>query len=175
MKACTLSRKTGYPQWREWLAKEDQSGGAILDLLSHDIDQALKLFGQPDSVSAVSQGEVDTMVGSLHYARGFEVKIEGGWFPADVPFSAGFHIASENAALFLQAGELKLQLADGEHTVDQPRSDEYRDEIHYFIECCRDNVTPAHCPPEDSARAVHIATLLRRSREQNGKEVSCET
>jgi predicted dehydrogenase len=44
--SCTMQRKTGFPKWGEWLGREECSGGAILDLLIHDIDQALKLFGK---------------------------------------------------------------------------------------------------------------------------------
>jgi predicted dehydrogenase len=87
---CKFERKTGYPQWSSWLADEKSSGGAILDLLSHDIDQALKLFGPPATVSAVSLGAVDTMLAKLLYSSGLVVEIEGGWYPPERPFSAGF-------------------------------------------------------------------------------------
>ena len=49
------------PQWSEWLAQKECSGGAVLDLLIHDIDQAVMLFGAPRAVSAVSDGEIDTI------------------------------------------------------------------------------------------------------------------
>jgi predicted dehydrogenase len=42
VRACAMQRRTGYPQWSSWLSSEQSSGGAILDFLSHDIDQALK-------------------------------------------------------------------------------------------------------------------------------------
>jgi len=174
VEACTMYRKAGYPQWSEWLSKEEQSGGAILDLLSHDIDQALKLFGQPASVSAVSNGEIDTMLGTLHYANGLEVKIEGGWFTPEVPFSAGFQITGKDAALTLQDGKLNLYLSSGEQPVEIPEHDEYLDEVSYFVECCRKNVAPELCPPSESAQAVRISNLLKASRQLNGKEVSCE-
>jgi predicted dehydrogenase len=171
--ACTLSRRTGYPQWSDWLSKEGSSGGAILDLLSHDIDQALQMFGVPKSVSAVSQGEIDTMVGTLHYG-GLDVTIKGGWFAPEVPFSAGFQITAKNAALSLEEGKLTLRLPDGEQVVEVPATDNYLEEVRYFVECCRDNVFPERCSPRESAQAVRVANLLKVSREQDGKEVLCE-
>ncbi len=174
VKACTMSRATGYPQWSNWLSRGEQSGGAILDLLSHDIDQALKLFGHPTSVSAVAQGEIDTMRGKLHYANGLEVLIEGGWFAPEVPFSAGFEIAGSEETLSLQKEKLTLHLPFGEQSVEIPEHDAYLDELTYFIECCRNNVAPELCSPLESAQAVRFANLLRTSREQNGKEISCE-
>ncbi|MCU1324381.1 MAG: putative dehydrogenase [Acidobacteriaceae bacterium] len=174
LKSCTLSRKTGYPKWSEWLSKEEQSGGAILDLLSHDIDQALSWFGQPVSVRAVSQGEIDTMRGTLHYADGFEVKIEGGWFAPEVPFSAGFEIAGQESTLSFQEGKLQQLLPSGSQPVTLPENDEYLDEVAYFIECCEKNRAPELCPPSESAQAVRVANLLKASREQNGKDVPCK-
>jgi len=172
--ACRLSRRTGYPQWSEWLSKEGSSGGAILDLLSHDIDQALQMFGVPESVSAVSHGEIDTMVGTLHYAGGLDVKIEGGWFAPEIPFSAGFQVTAKDAALSFEEGKLTLQLPGGDQVVEVPATDDYLDEVRYFVECCRGNVFPERCSPSESAEAVRVANLLKVSREQDGKEVLCE-
>ncbi len=90
--SCTLQRKTGYPKWGEWLGREECSGGAILDLMIHDIDQALKLFGKPDTVRAMSDGQIDTMQGHLRYVDGLEVQLAGGWYEEGRPFSAGFQI-----------------------------------------------------------------------------------
>jgi predicted dehydrogenase len=173
VKACTMQRKTGYPQWSEWLSNEKYSGGAILDLLSHDIDQALKLFGQPDTISAVSDGEIDTMRGTLHYSSGLQVKIEGGWYTPELPFSAGFKITGNDATLTLEEGKLKLILNGLEQSIDIPEHQEYLDQMAYFIECCRTNTAPELCPPAESAQAVKLATLLKASRDQNGKELSC--
>jgi predicted dehydrogenase len=174
VRACTLRRKTGYPQWSEWLANESSSGGAILDLLSHDIDQALKLFGQPNTVSAVSDGEIDTMLGTLRYSDGLEVRIEGGWYTPELPFSAGFEIKGKDVALIFNDGKLQLDLNGMEQSIDIPKHQEYLDQIAYFIECCRKNAAPDLCPPSDSAQAVRVATLLKASRDENGKELSCE-
>ncbi len=42
----------GLPGWGPWLLRPEESGGAMLDLLVHDFDQALLLFGVPESVTA---------------------------------------------------------------------------------------------------------------------------
>ena len=92
--AATLTRSTGYPGWGGWLAQAEQSGGAILDLLCHDVDIALALFGQPQRVSAVSDGAVDTMHATLHYEDNLDVKVIGGWREPEVEFSQSFEIAT---------------------------------------------------------------------------------
>ncbi len=174
LKSVTLVRQTGFPQWSEWLSNETCSGGAILDLLSHDIDQALKLFGSPSSVTATSVGQVDTMLGTLRFEDGLKVRIEGGWYEPELPFSAGFAIESDNTRLILKDGILQVERNSGIEIVALPEPLEYVEQIAYFIDCCRRNLQPELCPPAESAAAVRIANLLRMSREQNGKELVCE-
>lgn len=173
VKACTMKRSTGYPRWSEWLSKEEYSGGAILDLLIHDIDQALKLFGQPSTVSAVSDGEIDTMQGALRYGNGLKVQIEGGWYPPEVPFASSFQIEGKDAALIFEEGKLRLNLSGKEQSVDISEHMEYLRQITYFVECCRNNIAPELCLPAESAQAVRLANLLKASRDQNGRELSC--
>jgi len=171
--SCTLERKAGYPTWSDWLGREESSGGAILDLLIHDIDQALKLFGLPSAVAAVSDGEIDTMQGTLRYANGLEVRVEGGWYPGERPFSAGFRISGEDAALSLEGGKLHLTVSGREQLVDLPAEAEYTEQMSNFLECCEKNAAPRLCPPGESAQAVRVANLFRASRSENGKELPC--
>ena len=97
-------RRCGVPDWSGWLSDEARSGGAILDLLVHDIDQALHLFGMPDSVSAGSLGPVDTLDASLYYSDGSSVSIQGGWYRAGEPFAMGFHVTTGEGGLDLKDG-----------------------------------------------------------------------
>jgi len=174
VKSAALRRKSGYPQWSEWLSNEQQSGGAILDMLCHDIDQALKLFGRPVAASAASHGGIDTMSGILRYDDGLEVRIEGGWYETGLPFSASFEIAGEDAALTLEAGTLRRTRDGRAEPVEMPEALEYREQLAYFLECCRENTPPALCLPAESAEAVRVANLLRESRALGGKEISCQ-
>ncbi len=157
----------------EWLSKEECRGGAILDLLIHDIDQALSLFGQPSTVRAVSDGEIDTVQGTLQYANGLKVQIEGGWYTPEVPFSSSFHIQGEDAALVFEERKLRMNLSGEEQSIAIPERSEYLEQMTYFVECCRNNKAPELCLPSESAEAVRLATLLKASRDQNGRELSC--
>ena len=158
------------PGWSKWLTDETRSGGALMDLLIHDIDQVLLQFGVPARVSAQSLGEADTARIAFEYGGGLKVHIEGGWFPPPLPFAMGFEVEA--------AGERLRFDSDGLHQGDRalvvPKADAYAAEIAYFVECCRENRAPVKCRPEDSARAVKMALLLRQSREENGKWQTCE-
>jgi predicted dehydrogenase len=169
--ACTLQRSTGYPQWSQWLGKKEVSGGAVLDLLSHDLDQVLQWFGDPQGVSAVTIGEVDTMRAAMRYSDGLQVVVEGGWMPPEVAFSASYTIETKDSKLVLKDGKLHLTRNGETHEVEQPEQDAYFDEIAYFVQCCRKAELPAMCLPADSAKAVKLALLLEQSKEENGREL----
>jgi predicted dehydrogenase len=173
---CVLRRSTGYPQWGSWLIQEERSGGAILDLLSHDLDQALNLFGKPRSVRAHSLGPVDTMRGTLRYDDGLEVEVEGGWFPSDAPFSASFEIQAKDTLLTFRDNVLSRKEGGREaHAIEIPEHDPYFDEIAYFIDCCRRNAAPTLCLPTESAQAVELSLQLKASRDADGKELIWNT
>lgn len=171
LESCTLRRTTGYPQWSPWLADRAQSGGAILDLLSHDLDQVLAWFGPPGGLSAVTLGEVDTVRATLLYPGGPCVVVEGGWLGPDTPFAQSFCLEAEAATLTFAEGELRRTHAAVSERIDLPAQDAYAEEIAYFLDCCQTGAVPSLCPPAASADAVRLATLVYRSREQNGKEL----
>jgi predicted dehydrogenase len=169
---CVLQRSTGFPGWGGWLGNEQRSGGAILDLLSHDLDHVLNIFGGPETVSAISQGEVDTMLATISYGNGLSVQVEGGWLASEVPFSAGFEIEAAGTVVSLRDGVLRrTDKDDTDQIVEVPQHDPYFDEIAYFVECCQRNVAPELCQPRESAEAVRLSNLLRASRDADGKEM----
>lgn len=170
--SCTLQRSTGYPQWSQWLGKKEVSGGAILDLLSHDLDQVLQWFGDPQTVSGVSIGEVDTMRAAMQYGSGLQVIVEGGWMHPEVTFSASYIIETKDAKVTLADGKLHLTRNGETHEVDQTERDAYRDEIAYFVQCCRKGEALTLCLPADSSKAVKLALLLDQSREENGRKLA---
>ena len=90
LRAATFVRRCGVPTWSRWLPVEARSGGALLDLLVHDIDQALLLCGMPERVAAKKLGDLDGVAATLIYPGGPEVRIQGGWFAPDTPFSMSF-------------------------------------------------------------------------------------
>jgi predicted dehydrogenase len=169
--SCTLRRSTGYPSWGGWLIDEKRSGGAILDLLSHDVDQALHWFGEPMLISASSAGPRDTMRGVLRYKGGLEVVVEGGWLEPEAKFTAEFEVEAAKERLVFTDNKLVLHRAGGSEVIAIPEHDPYFDEVNYFVSCCRDRSAPAECMPEDSARTVALSLELKASRDAGGKEI----
>jgi predicted dehydrogenase len=175
LRSATFRRRCARPTWAAWQADSSRSGGAVLDLLIHDIDFALHLFGPPNSVSATGriEGDIDIVSAQLAYDDGIAVDITGGWHPGKFPITMKYRVTgvrgcveynfNEHAPRLIQGGaatELALETLDG-----------YAAEIDYFGECVRTGQAPARCMPEESARAVRLARMIRESRERGGERV----
>ncbi len=173
MTAVRFVRSAGLPDWSQWLVDERRSGGAVLDLLVHDIDQAVWLFGMPGRVAAKSLGPVDTISAVLTYEQGLHVQIEGGWLAAGQPFSMGFEARSNHALLELTSEGLFRDDETGRHKVQSEKDDAYQAEVGYFVDCCRTGDSPERCMPRDSAKAIKLAALLKDSRERGGIPIEC--
>ncbi len=174
VRSATFVRRCGVPDWSRWLPDEARSGGAILDLLSHDIDQALALFGLPDRVAAKSIAGPDTAMATLIYPSGPEVRIQGGWFAPETPLSMSFQVRAERAELDWLPGGLMLSDQRGQRSeVNVASADPFEAEVKYFVDCCRTGDPPARCPAPASALAVKIALLIKQSRAAGGQQVQC--
>jgi predicted dehydrogenase len=174
IQSATFVRRCGVPDWSGWLPDDNRSGGAVLDLLIHDIDQALWLFGVPDRVAAKQLGSMDAVTATLIYPDGPEVRIQGGWFAAGSALSMTFQVRAERAELELAPTGLTVSNHEGQRNeIAVTGGDAYAAELAYFVECCRRNSKPERCMPEDSCRAVKLALLLKQSRAQGGDQLKC--
>jgi predicted dehydrogenase len=174
IRSATFVRRCGVPDWSRWLPDESSSGGAVVDLLIHDIDQALMLFGLPERVTAKSIGGPDTLMASLIYPAGPEVRIQGGWFASGTPLSMSFQVRADYAELEWTADGLMLSDQSGQRNKIEPiGEDGYEAEIAYFTDCCKSGEKPERCPPKDSAMALKVALLLKESRAAGGDQIKC--
>ena len=174
VRSATFIRRSGIPDWSKWLTNDDESGGAVLDLLVHDVDQILMLFGVPDHVSAKSMGGPDTLSATFIYPSNIEIRLQGGWFDAGLPFSMSFQVRSERGSLELTPEGLMLADSGGQrYKVEAGTHDPYGSELAYFADCCEQGAAPERCPPRDSAKAVEVALLLKKSRQEEGAQQKC--
>lgn len=175
-------RRCAAPGWSGWLANKDVSGGGVFDLLVHDIDMMVHLFGTPSTVRAwgvesLTKG-IDLITAQFDYDSGTAVTVTGGWhLPGAYPFSMEYTVVGEQGAIeYSSAGrEPKWYPAGGAETaLVLPPNDGYQAEIEYFVDCCSANRQPAECTPASSAEAVRIARLAEQARIQKGEAVSCK-
>jgi predicted dehydrogenase len=157
------------------------SGGGVFDLLIHDIDMCLHLFGRPEAVSASGfenlQGGIDFILGELDYPGIGTVAVTGGWHhQKSYPFSMEYTVSGDGGTVeFSSAGRPPtLYKTDGSvQELPQPDQDGYQAEIEYFLECCRQGRPPELCPADESAAAVKVARLLLEARARKGERIPC--
>lgn len=183
VRSAIFRRRCARPARSSWMTDKSRSGGGVFDLMIHDIDMALHLFGAPVAVTATGHENpalgIDTISAQLFYAAGFCVEIAGGWHNAGgFPFSMEYTVVADGATLEYnsQSRPPRRYRADG-GTGELPLAaiDGYEAELAYFSECCRSGEAPARCPPEESARAVALALEILEARKRNGEKISWMT
>jgi predicted dehydrogenase len=168
LKFLSLSRFCGLPGWGQWKEKnvKDLSGGALFDLVIHDIDFANYLLGMPGEIRCnYLPGEYsrhDYISAMWNYKeRNLNVKVEGGFtFHSNFPFQASYMAQFEKASILFTTmkGDV-IQIADDNAVKEVPAGDGgegYYNEIAYFAECLKNNVQPEECSPESSLEAIEL-------------------
>jgi len=97
-------RRCAAPTWSDWLADARQSGGGAFDLLIHDVDICLRLFGKPEWASANGHKKlasgIDVMEAELSYPGGWSAYIAGGWHhPKAYPFTMEYTVVMEQGTV----------------------------------------------------------------------------
>jgi len=190
-----FQRRCAAPTWSGWLADSQQSGGGVFDLLIHDVDMCLHLFGKPETVSATGYealaSGVDVITAQFHYPGRQTAIVTGGWHhPKSYPFSMDYTVVADGGTLEYSSlgrppadateprpsgsGSPALYAADGKiEVLPMADRDGYRAEIEYFLDCCRHRRTPELCPPEESADAVALTRCMLEARNRNGEKIRC--
>lgn len=164
-------RRCTAPAWGEWLKDKRRSGGGVFDLLIHDVDMMIHLYGEPNGVTATGSEDlaagIDLIDAQFQY-DGFSISVSGGWHPGAYPFSMEYTIVASNGTwdyrmengdpVFYGPGAEPLPLTPAEPV------DGYRDQIEYFAECAQSGRPAKLCRPEESAQAVYWTKRMEEAR-----------
>jgi predicted dehydrogenase len=165
----SLSRFSGTPEWGDWTKwrnKYGETGGALFDLVVHDIDFLHYMLGAPNTVKSVCFPGVlslhDYVCAFWHYkGHQWRVKVEGGnTYPSLFPFEAFYKAVFEKATVVWNSNnglELKVINEKSIETIplDDP-NEGYRQEGLYFADCILHNREPAACSAESSLKTIRI-------------------
>jgi len=181
VRSALFRRRCASPQWGKWLQDPAKGGGGVFDLLIHDVDMCVMLFGVPQAISATGYEDmgkgVDVISAQLHYADIPSVVITGGWHhPAAYPFSMEYTVSFDEGTLeFSTAGRpVKLYSDAGvAQEKELPVKDGFQAEIEYFAACVSANKAPEWCPAKESAASVRIMRLMVEARKHNGDKIPC--
>jgi predicted dehydrogenase len=179
--ACRLSQR---PAWAAWFGDPEQSGGAVIDLMIHDLDVLNWVFGQPASVYARGQqsapGMWDHILTVVDYGAAAG-SIEGSeLLPPGYPFTATLSVLCERGRVeyLFRAGGVSVEMGGGvnslmvyepdkAYTLDAPGSgdDAWGLEVAFFVECVRAGRAPQVGTPQQARLAVATANAARLSLE----------
>jgi predicted dehydrogenase len=174
-------RRCAAPAWSQWLTDANRSGGGVFDLLIHDVDMCLHLFGMPLTVSATGYealaSGIDLIMAELHYPGLGTAFVSGGWHHLkSYPFSMEYTVVADGGTFEYNSasGPPTLYHSSGEREIlETEERDGYAAELQYFIDCCRTGAAPDLCPAEESAAAVALTRLLLDARNLNGEKIEC--
>ena len=179
-RSASFRRRCAAPAWGGWLLDSTQSGGGIFDLLIHDVDFCLQLFGKPEALLATGHSNpargIDCVQAQLFYPR-FAAAISGGWHhPRAFPFSAEYTLVADGGTVEFSPAVAAPTVFDRDgHARPLPLTggDGYAAEIAYFVACCRAGRQPDLCPPRESVDAVKLMRLIVEARKRNGEKIPC--
>lgn len=181
-RSALFRRKCAGPAWAKWIRDKSLSGGGVFDLVIHDADMCIHLFGLPQMVSATGHEDlehgIDTVEAQIYYTGGFVATISGGWHhPKSYPFSMEYTVVCDGGTVdYSSAGrEPTLYRADGEaEPLSLAQADGFQAEIAYFASCAAAGKTPELCKPDESAAAVKLTRMIDEARFKNGEKVLCQ-
>jgi predicted dehydrogenase len=164
LRGAIFRRRCAAPSWGTW------EGGGAFDLLIHDFDFALHLFGAPEALAASGYCDdaagIDLLHTTLFYPGGADVLITGGWLNrGDHPFSMEFTATFDRETV-------EYSTASGAGVLDCPPGTAYAAELEYFARCCAGEPNEL-CPPAESARAIRLLRLALEARERRGEKIPC--
>jgi predicted dehydrogenase len=165
----TMSRFSGVPTWGQWKEKQKDfgsSGGALFDLVIHDIDYAQWVCGIPDEVNATTLpgklSNYDYVSAFWRYKnRSLVVKIEGGnTFHSAYPFQAGFSARFSDASLLYSwkdPGNIVVTTDTDTRLIPVGDGNQgFANELNYFVDSIIKNEIPEKCTAESALDAIRL-------------------
>jgi len=163
-RGAVFRRRCAAPAWGSW------EGGGAFDLLIHDVDFVLHLFGKPEALSTTGVADDDAGIDILHatffYPDGADVLITGGWmnrgaYPFSMEFTATF-----------DRDTVEFSTASGAGALGCPPGSAYTAEMAYFARCCAGEPNRL-CPPRESADAIGLLRMALDARARRGEKLAC--
>ena len=175
IRSATFRRRCARPTWADWQSDSTRSGGAVLDLLIHDVDFVLHLFGPPVAIAASGRldRDIDIVSAELSYDGGFKVDIVGGWHPGRFPITMKYRVIGSHGSVDFNfnAHPPRIHRNGVFENLPLTDADGYAAEIAYFARCVQSGRDPVECKPEDSARAVRLSLAIIEARKRNGEKI----
>lgn len=179
--SAVASRLSAPPGWADWFSDPAQSGGAVLDLIIHDLDVLNWIFGSPKTIYARGHQAAPGLWNDVHAIVDYgeaQGTVDGSEFlPRDYPFTCTLKVQCERGvgefvfraggASIEQGGGSRLVVYEPDHVYvpEVKAGDAYELEIAYFVDCVRNDQPATLGTPEQARLAVQLANAARHSLE----------
>jgi predicted dehydrogenase len=176
-------RYAGVPSWGDWktdASVQKGSGGALFDLLIHDIDFLQSVLGRPSNIRAellpgtMSKHDLVFAVWEFPNSK-VRAVVHGGYtFHSNTPFEAGLWAKFEKATIKWQSKEAGTLLVIDDVGISEidvrDPGPAHEKEIEYFAHCVDVGKPPTRCMPEASLQAVQLCHMHVDAGRFPGKE-----
>ena len=185
--SAVASRLSTQPGWADWFLDPALSGGAVLDLIVHDMDALNWVFGTPKSVYARGHEAKPGLWNHIHAEVDYgssQGMVEGSQFlPKDYPFTCTLKVLCEGGSVefVFRAGGVSVEMGGGSSLVvyepgkayklETKSGDLYDLQTTYFVDCVKNRRAPTLGSPEQGRLAVQLCNATRQSLE-SGKVIS---
>ena len=182
------SRLSPPADWNTWMSDVSRSGGVVVDLLPHDIDQAVALLGPVASVTARgaadgsyatltldhSDGGVSTIEGSMAMSRSYpfssSARVDGSLGTAEYVFSVGAAVEGGNLGEAAAPTGLQLFLdPDQVRGVEVQPADPFGAEIEAFVTAVERGEQPEVATAAQARDALAVSLAAMRSMANGGQ------
>lgn len=169
-------------QYGKWLFDPEGGGGAMHDMLVHDVDYLRYVAGPFETCYANATtdetGCYNNVMANVIHKNGIHAVAEVSFtMQTGYPFSFSVHIVAENATVeySYSAGatiadrsgsksEMKVWKKDEGLTTSQVGEyDAYKAQMEYFVNCIRENKQPEIITPQESYDVIRMIDALHRS------------
>lgn len=175
---CRFRRAGSYPSWSSWFADEARSGGLVMDLQIHDLDQAVWIAGPVRSVYATlsrAQGEGDLPIEmvdcTLTHTGGAISQVQAVWGPPGMEFCTELHLSGSLGLLSYSSLDDRPIATNGgvrgQTTVPVTGGPSpYTAQIEDFLAVRADRARSAQVSAADGVAAIRLARAVRQSLER---------
>ncbi|MBN2984606.1 MULTISPECIES: Gfo/Idh/MocA family protein [Cohnella] len=171
-------RGGGTPSWGPWVLRNEQGGGALLDMHVHDTDMVNWLFGKPEAVSCYGRNVIPGSgydIVSTHYRYGDDkiVSSHVDWtLNGDFGFEMGYKVNFERGNAQFDGSRVKVNPNDGAgYYAELPADQGYYYQLKAFAEAIARDLPLDTATPESTRASIEIVTAERASADRRGEWV----
>ncbi|NNC12447.1 Gfo/Idh/MocA family oxidoreductase [Planctomonas sp. JC2975] len=161
-----------------WWYDEDQSGGLVVDVGIHDLDQANVLLGAPVTVRATASDPLGPVETTVRYAGGGLAQVlSHARMPESLPFATSLQVIGDGGLVAIRSADpLETDVpetASASHAgADAVEANPYARQAAHFMECVASGRPSTVAPVGDAVLALRTALAARDSLRAGGGWVS---